>query len=238
MPATPCPRIGAALEFLARRIHCLLNSLGEREGTGLAARRIHTGRRPGTTTTRALIEDAARKQFAELGYDRTSIRSIAKQAEVDPALVTHFFGTKWELFLAVVELSFDPPAMIEAVVTGDQELVGRRLATAVVDILGDEQRRRPMLSMIRAATSEPAAAVLVREFLTRNVLQPIAERLGVADARYRAGLVMSQIVGFTMARYVVALQPLTRRSREDLIADLGTTFQHYLRGELGSGGGR
>ncbi|MCB9442493.1 MAG: TetR/AcrR family transcriptional regulator, partial [Mycolicibacterium sp.] len=72
----------------------------------------------------------------------------------------------------------------------------------------------------------------------RNVLQPIAERLGVADARYRAGLVMSQIVGFTMARYVVALQPLTRRSREDLIADLGTTFQHYLRGELGSGGGR
>lgn len=207
--------------------------MGEREGTGLAARRTHTGRRPGATTTRALIEDAARKQFAELGYDRTSIRSIAKQAEVDPALVKHFFGTKWELFLAVVELPLDPPALIEMVVTGDQALVGHRLATALVHILDDEHRRRPMLSMIRAATSEPAAAVLVREFLTRNVLQPIAERLGAADARYRAALVMSQVVGFTMARYVTALQPLTKRSSDDLIADLGTTFQHYLRGELG-----
>ncbi len=199
----------------------------------MATRRIHSGRRPGTTTTRALIEDAARKQFAELGYDRTSIRSIAKQAEVDPALVTHFFGTKWELFLAVVELPLDPPSLIETVVTGDQALVGRRLAAALVDILDDERRRRPMLSMIRAATSEPAAAALVREFLTRNVLMPIAERLGVEDAQYRAGLVMSQIVGFTMARYVVALQPLAKRPRDSVVADLGTTFQHYLRGELG-----
>ena len=200
----------------------------------MAARRIHTGRRPGVTTTRALIEDAARKQFAERGYDRTSIRSIAKQAGVDPALVTHFFGTKWELFLTVVELPLDPPALIEAVVTGDQAQVGRRLATAIVDILDDEHRRSPMLGMIRAATSEPAAAVLVREFLTRNVLQPIAERLGAADAAYRAGLVMSQIVGFSMARYVVALEPLANRSRDSVIADLGTTLQHYLRGELGS----
>ena len=200
----------------------------------MAARRIHTGRRPGATTTRALIEDAGRKQFAERGFDRTSIRSIAKQAGVDPALVTHFFGTKWELFLTVVELPWDPPALIETVVTGDQTLVGRRLATAIVGMLEDEHRRSPMLGMIRAATSEPAAAVLVREFLTRNVLQPIAERLGAADAEYRAGLAMSQIVGFSMARYVVALEPLANRSRASVIADLGTTLQHYLRGELGS----
>lgn len=200
----------------------------------MAARRIHTGRRPGATTTRALIEDAARKQFADRGYDRASIRSIAKQAAVDPALVTHFFGSKWELFLTVVELPLDPPALIEAVVTGDQALVGRRLATAIVDILDDDHRRRPMLGMIRAATSEPAAAVLVREFLTRNVLQPIAERLGAADAEYRASLAMSQIVGFSMARYVVALEPLANRSRDRVITDLGHTLQHYLRGELGS----
>lgn len=193
---------------------------------------IHTGRRPGATTTRELIEDAARKQFAENGYDRTSIRSIARQAGVDPGLVKHFFGTKWELFLTVVELPLDPPTLIETVVAGDQALVGRRLATAIVEILDDECRRRPMLSMIRAATSEPAAAALVRDFLTRNVLQPIAERLGVPDAEYRAGLVMSQIVGFSMAGYVVALEPLANRSRESVIASLAVTFQHYLRGEL------
>ena len=199
----------------------------------MTGRRIHTGRRRGATTTRALIEDAAQKQFAEHGYDRTSIRSIAKLAGVDPALVTHFFGTKWELFLAVVELPLDPPTLIETVVTGDQALAGQRLAAAMVDILDDECRRRPMLSMIRAATSEPAAAVLVREFLTRNVLQPIAERLDASDAEYRAGLVMSQIVGFTMARYIVAMEPLANQPNDKVVADLAVTFQRYLRGELG-----
>ncbi|WP_328350999.1 TetR family transcriptional regulator [Mycobacterium sp. NBC_00419] len=199
----------------------------------MAAKRVHTGRRPGATTTRALIEDAARKQFAELGYDRTSIRSIAKQADVDPGLVSHFFGKKWELFLAVVELPIDPPTLIDTVVTGDQSLVGLRLARALVDILDDESRRGRMLSMMRAATSEPAAAVLVRNFLTRNVLQPIAERLGVPDSEYRAALVMSQVVGFTMARYIVGLEPLAKRPRDRVIADLAATFQRYLRGELG-----
>lgn len=200
----------------------------------MTTRRVHTGRRPGATTTRELIEDAARKQFAELGYDRTSIRSVAKQADVDPALVTHFFGKKWELFLAVVELAADPPTLIETMVTGDQSSVGLRLANALVDILDDESRRRRMLSMMRAATSEPAAAALVRDFLTRNILQPIAERLGVADAEYRAALVMSQVVGFTMARYVVALEPLEARARDRIIADLGSTFQRYLREDLAS----
>jgi AcrR family transcriptional regulator len=204
-------------------------------GWGLAVTSTgnHTGRRPGPTTTRTLIEDAAQKLFAEHGYDRTTIRSVARQAGVDPALVTHFFGTKWELFLAVVELAVDPPGLIETVVAGDEARAGHRLATEILDVLDDAQRRLRVVSMIRAATSEPAAAVLVRDFLTRNVLQPIAERLGAADAEYRAGLVWSQIVGFTMARYVVALPPLTTRPRDQVIADLAVTFQHYLRGELG-----
>ena len=199
----------------------------------MTGRGIHTGRRPGTTSTRLLIEDIARKQFAECGYDRTSIRSVAREAGVDPALVTHFFGTKWELFLAVVELALDPPALIDVVVTGDQAHAGHRLAAAVVDVLDDESRRRRVVSMIRAATSEPAAAVLVRDFLTRNVLQPIAERLGADDAEYRASLMMAHIIGFTMARYVVALEPLATRPREQVVADLAVTFQRYLRGELG-----
>jgi hypothetical protein len=110
--------------------------------------------------------------------------------------------------------------------------VGLRLANVLVDTLDDETRRRRMLSMMRAATSEPAAAELVREYLTRNVLLPIAERLGVPDAEYRAALVMSQVVGFTMARYVVALKPLETRARDRVITDLGTTFQHYLRGDV------
>jgi AcrR family transcriptional regulator len=197
-------------------------------------KRAHTGRRPGHTATRTLIEDTARKHFADRGYDRTSIRSIAQEAEVDPGLVTHFFGTKIELFLAVVEPAVEPATLIQTVITGDQAYAGRRLADIVLSILDDEVGRRPMLSMVRAATSAPEAAEPVRDFLTRNVLQPIAERLGADDAAYRASLVVSQIVGFTIARYVIALEPLAARARDRMAADLAVTLQRYLLGELDS----
>ena len=200
----------------------------------MTQRRTRTGRRPGPNTTRALIEDTARKLFAELGYERTSLRQVALQAGVDPMLVSHYFGAKRDLFLAVVELPFNPAAVIDAVVAGDKATAGQRLATLVLDVLDDEVRRRPLLGMVRAATAEPEAATLVRDFLTRNVITPIAQRLATGDADYRAALVMSQIIGFTLARYVVGIEPLAKRPRDRVTADLATTFQRYLLGDLSS----
>lgn len=86
--------------------------------------------------------------------------------------------------------------------------------------------------MVRAATAEPEAAAPVREFLTRNLLTPIAQRLESGNAEYRAALVMSQIVGFTLARYIVGIEPLATHPRERVAADLAATFQRYLLGEL------
>jgi len=192
----------------------------------------HTGRRPGPNSTRGLIADTARKQFAELGYDRTSMRQVAIEAEVDPALVTHYFGTKLNLFLAVVELPVDPAALIEYVVGGAPDDAGVRLATVLLGVLEDEVRRRPMVGMLRAATAEREAARLVRDFLTRNMLVPIARRLDAEDPEYRAGLAMSQIAGMTLARYIVGIEPLASQPRERVAADLGVTLQRYLLGEL------
>ncbi|AOW93733.1 TetR family transcriptional regulator [Rhodococcus sp. WMMA185] len=191
-----------------------------------------TGRRPGPNTTRSLIEETARKQFAQLGYDRTSMRQIALEAEVDPTLVSHYFGTKLDLFIAVVELPIDPGALIDHVTSGERDSAGVRLATVVLDVLDDEVRRRPIVGMIRAATSEPEAARLVREFLTRNIVIPIAEHLDTDHADYRAGLVMSQIVGLTLARYIIGVEPLASHPRELVAADLGATLQRYLLGDL------
>jgi AcrR family transcriptional regulator len=192
----------------------------------------HTGRRPGPTTTRGAIEDIARKRFAEYGYDRTSMRQVAIEAGVDPALVTHYFGGKLDLFLAVVERPFDPAALIDQVVGERPDQVGQRLAGAVLEVLEDEVARRPTLGMIRAATAEPAAAALVRDYLTRNVLLPIARRLDTDEPEYRAGLVMSQVVGMTLARYIIGIEPLASYPRERVAADLGTTLQRYLLGDL------
>src|SRR3954453_22756460 len=94
-----------------------------------------SGRRPGTTNTREAIAAAARAQFADVSYDRATIRGIATAAGVDPALVVHFYGSKEDLFREVMAL---PPAVTDAIAglaDGPRKTVGRRLAEAVVGLL-------------------------------------------------------------------------------------------------------
>ena len=186
------------------------------------------GRRAGDSGTRDAILDAARGQFAERGYDRTSLRSIAQEAEVDPALVSHFHGSKQKLFATVVELPFDPSVVIPQLLAGDPEGVGQRLAGFLVSVLESDAGRQRLTGMVRAAASEPEAARLVREFISREVLARIAESLDVDDAPLRASLVGSQIVGMVMARYVVKVEPLASRDPAEVAKAVAPVFQHYL----------
>jgi AcrR family transcriptional regulator len=190
------------------------------------------GRRPGQSGTREAILAAASRQFSERGYDRTSLRSIASEAGVDPALVTHFFGSKQRLFVEVVEFPFDPAEVLPRVLAGDPEGIGRRLAELLVSVLEDPQARARVLGVVRAAASEPEAARMVRELLTREVWAPGAALLGVEDAELRMNLVGSQIVGMVMARYVVGAEPLASLPPEELVDAIGPTLQRYLTGPL------
>jgi hypothetical protein len=106
------------------------------------------------------------------------------------------------------------------------------LARFVVGLLEQEHTRTLVLSVIRAALSEPEAVSLLREVLTRQVLLPIAEHLDAGDAEFRASLVMSQIVGVILARYIAALEPLATRAPAEVIAALAPTLQRYLAGNL------
>jgi len=191
------------------------------------------GRRPGDSGTRELISAVARAQLAEHGYARTTFRTIARGAGVDPALVTHYFGTKQRLFAAVVELPYDVEAALPAVLAGDPASVGERFARAVVGILESDAQTR-FVGLVRAAATEPEAAQVVRELITTRVFAPVTGQLGVADAQLRACLLGSQVVGLVMARYVVGVEPLAGLGRDDLARVLAPTFQRYLTGELGS----
>jgi AcrR family transcriptional regulator len=191
-----------------------------------------SGRRVGTSGTREAIARAARHSFAAHGYDRTTIRAIATEAGVDPALVVHFFGSKQRLFLAVMDLPFEPEEALPRVLTGDRGQVGERFARFIVGVLEDEQARTVMTGMVRAAASEPEAAGMLRELISRRVFGPIAATLGEEDAALRATLVGSQVVGLVMARYVVAVEPLASLDRERVIAALAPNLQRYLVGSL------
>jgi AcrR family transcriptional regulator len=190
------------------------------------------GRRPGTSQTRQLILDTARQHFAELGYDRTTLRGIAAAAEVDVALVSHFFSGKQRLFAEAAALPYDPAVVLARLLTGPREQIGRRLAEQVLDLLEDPASRRQMIALIRAAASEEEAAEQIRKRINRELLVPLATGLGSPDAPLRAALTGSQVVGLVMTRHIVGIEPLARTGREQLVAAIAPTLQRYLTGPI------
>ncbi|HET8651781.1 MAG TPA: TetR family transcriptional regulator [Gaiellaceae bacterium] len=190
------------------------------------------GRRAGTSRTREAIAEAARRSFGELGYERTTIRAIANEAGVDPALVIHFYGSKQQLFLSVIDLPFAPEEVLPAILAGDRNGVGERFARFVVGMLEDENARSVMTGMVRAASTEAEAAAMLRELISRRVFAAIADGLGVDDANLRANLVGTQVVGLVLARYVVAVEPLASLDADRVVASIAPTFQRYLVGPL------
>ena len=186
-----------------------------------------TGRRPGSTETREQIAVAARSLFAEVGYERTTFREIAAAAGVDPALVVHFYGNKDDLFREVMAL---PPVIadaLERIAEGPRETVGRRLAEVVVGALENPASRTVVVGRIRCASTHPDAAALVRETVSRD-LHALASSLTDDRPETRAVLVGAQVVGISLARYVVLVEPLASMSPADVIELIAPTFQHYL----------
>ncbi|MCX5043796.1 TetR family transcriptional regulator [Aldersonia sp. NBC_00410] len=191
------------------------------------------GRRPGVGTTRTAILDAARRQFAERGYDRTSVRGVAVEAHVDPKMVTHWFPTKQQLFQAAVELPVRPADTLrEVLAAGAPETLGERLAEQVLGSFEDPMIRERWLAFYRATVNEPAATAKFRDVVMRDSLRPIAELLGGDRAELRAELLASQVVGVLMARYVMAVEPLASLSIAEVARLVGPVLQHYLTVEL------
>jgi AcrR family transcriptional regulator len=199
--------------------------------------RRRTGRRRGQSSTREAIAEAARRQFAELGFERATIRTIAAEAKVDSALVMHFFGSKQELFVSAMEFPFAPEDVLLLVFAGPRSEVGLRLARFVVGVLEDERARSVMTGIVRAAASRPEAADLARELVSGGFVRAMSQTLPAEDAPLRPNLLASQVIGLMMARYVVRAEPLASLPPEAVIDAVAGTFQRYLAGPLASAGG-
>jgi AcrR family transcriptional regulator len=191
-----------------------------------------TGRRPGVSGTREAILDAARRTFAEQGYQQATIRGVAEQAGVDPALVHHYFGTKQDLFVAAVQLPVNPIGQLMAALAEEPEQVGRRLVETFLSIWDHAAEQSPLLALIRSAVADERAAAMLREFITEEVLGQIAGRLGSPDADLRATLVGSQLIGLAMARYIVRVEPVASAPAAQVAAAVGPTLQRYLTGDV------
>ena len=187
-----------------------------------------SGRRPGPSGTREAIRAAAARLFAEQGYDRTSMRAIAAAASVDQKLIAHFFGSKQQLFVDVFAPPFDPAVVIPELFAGERADIGERVARFLLAVLESPDGRRRITGLIRAAASEPAAARMVRDLISREMLARIVDALDVEHADVRASLLGSQVVGLAMARYILAVEPLASMSADAVVAAIAPNLQRYL----------
>lgn len=196
-----------------------------------------SGRRPGEPGTRERIEAAARTSFAELGYEGATIRVVAARAEVDPALVHHYFGTKQRLFLSVMSLPVDMDRVFESILAGPRESIGRRFVGTLLRLWRDPTVLAVMIGLVRSATTEPGAADLLRDMLGRQGIFAFVAAVAPDDAEERAMLVGTQVIGLAMARHVIGIEPLRSADPEWLAAAIGPTIERYLTGSLGDAGG-
>jgi AcrR family transcriptional regulator len=186
-----------------------------------------TGRRPGAGGTREKIVAAARTHFSEAGYDGATIRGIAAAAAVDPALVLHYFGSKEGVFKAAVNFPVDPSEFLPRLLASGLDGLGERLVRFFLETW-DSPSGSPLLGLIRSVVSSEVAASLLRDFVTREVLGPLARALELDHPQLRASLAGSQLIGLAMLRYVVKLEPLASASHDEVARWLGPTVQRYL----------
>ena len=185
------------------------------------------GRRTGPTQTRDALLDAARERFHAEGYAGASLRGIARDAGVDPALVGHFFGSKAGLYAAVVRWPLDPAASIAHMLDGDPDRVGWRVAETFVLHWETARWRSPLIALTVVAAEDPAVATLLRDFLVEELFIPMLTALGSAQARRRAGLLSSHLLGVGLGRHVIGLLGPDTMDDQELIATIGPVLQRY-----------
>ncbi|WP_019075989.1 TetR/AcrR family transcriptional regulator [Streptomyces hokutonensis] len=191
------------------------------------------GRPPRTEAadTRDRILAAAREEFSERGYEKTSVRGIAKAAGVDSALVHHYFGTKEQVFEVAIAVAFAPAANApEAVADGPLDGVGERLTRFIFGVWENPATRKPLLAVVRSAVNNEAAAAVFRRLVVAQVLGRVAAQLDVPDAELRAELAAAQLVGTAMLRYVIKVEPLASADPEQIIARVAPVVQGHLTG--------
>jgi AcrR family transcriptional regulator len=172
--------------------------------------------------TRSTILATAQSQFGASGFERTTIRSIASAAGVDPALVMYYFGSKAHLFAAATQLDITFPDLSHVAPDRVADLV----LPVFVDVWGPDG---PFLPLLRsAATNRAAADALLEVFV--NQVTPALAAVAPDRARERAALVGSQLLGIAVARYILGVPPLAGMDDATLTDWLRPVLAYYLAG--------
>jgi AcrR family transcriptional regulator len=205
------------------------------DGPAVPAAGRRPGRRPGRQDTRSEILTAAAAEFAERGFAAGTVRGIAARADVDPALIHHYFGSKRKLFLATVEIPMDPGSILDEIADGDPATLGHRLLDTILSAW-ESPLQPSLIAALRSAIADPSLSRQFGEFLGVELIGRLLVHLHTPDDELvlRGGLLGSTVLGLLTARYVLLLPPVVAQDRATLVRSVGPMLQRYLTGELES----
>ena len=178
--------------------------------------------------TRMAILAAARDQFARHPYDRASVRAIAAQAQIDPAMVLRYFTNKETLFATVVDIDLHLPDLR----TVDSDSRGEVLLRHFLSMWEGDEKQDSLPILLRSAVTHEAAAARLREVYLHQLREMVATVVPEPEAARRAALLGSQLMGIALTRYVLRLPDMAERDADGLVADIAPTLQRYLTGNL------
>lgn len=173
--------------------------------------------------TKAVILDAARARFAVDGYAKATIRAIAADAEIDPSMVMRYFGSKDGLFAAAVQIDLDLPDLAAAPPEAMGELLVRRFLA-----IWEGRENTVLLILLRSSITDDKVADRFRAIFAEQVLPAVLRFGDPADAPRRGGLVVTQLLGIALCRYILRLPPVVEMRPDQLIADVSPVIQGYL----------
>lgn len=200
--------------------------------------RRRPGRRAGGPDTRAQILDAARARFVDVGFRAATMRMIAADAGVDPALISYFFGSKQELFGEAFALRSNPVAVIAEQIAGPVHELPHRLLTALARTWDEPENRATLLAIAQAGGGGESPA-LTRGFVEAAIDAPVVARLvaeGVPtdDAQRCSAVLVTQLIGVIYARYVLEVNSIAGMATEEFIDAYSPVVTAALDGCLGS----
>ncbi|MFI7671344.1 TetR/AcrR family transcriptional regulator [Nocardia sp. NPDC049526] len=174
--------------------------------------------------TRAAILAAARTRFAAEGFRKATIRAIAADAAIDPSMVMRYFGSKDGLFAAAVDVRLDLPDLAAA----DPDALGELLVRRFLAIWEDQPDNKVLVILLRSSITDEGVSQRFRQIFAEQVLPAVLRFGDPADAQRRGGLIVTQLLGLALCRYVLELPPVVGLTREQIIADIAPTLQRYL----------
>lgn len=188
------------------------------------------GRRGGGTRSREDILNTARMLFAERGFEGASVRAIASQAKVDPALVRHFFGSKEALFLALLDEMADHAEKAPALPASGADSQGVTLVTTYLQMWESDETGPLLRALVRSALASTDATPTIKDALARHLTHSAASPLLPNLDEASAELLSAHLLGVAVGRYLLRLPHLVALSTDELAERAAPAVQSYLEG--------